>query len=308
MAAMSAIPAPINEGLLRVRDGRVLSYAEFGDPGGAVVIWMHGTPGGRRQVPADARRFAASNGVRIIGLDRPGIGDSTPHLYENVLDWTGELPLIAEQLRFDRWAMIGLSGGGPYALAAAAAFPDAVPAVGVLGGVAPRAGSDAIRGGLMEAAPLLTPVASRARLPLAKALSAGIRAVTPLADAAIEAYAAVQPRGDKELLRKPEFKRMFVDDLLNATRSQVGAPLADLLLFSRHWGFQAADVAVPVFWWHGDADHIVPHRHGRHLARRLPSATFTTMPGEAHLGGLDRAVEVLTAVLGAPGWQQQPAS
>ena len=57
---------------------------------------MHGTPGARRQIPFEARALAAERGLRIIGVDRPGIGSSTPHLYENVLDWTH-----ANSLAFD---------------------------------------------------------------------------------------------------------------------------------------------------------------------------------------------------------------
>ena len=60
------------------------------------------------------------------------------------------------------------------------------------------------------------------------------------------------------MLARPEFKAMFLDDLLNGSRKQMSAPFADVLLFSRHWGFEAGDVQVPVRWWHGDADHIIP--------------------------------------------------
>src|SRR5690349_5185991 len=150
---MADIARPRLEGSVAVRDGRRLSFAEFGTPRGAAVIWMHGTPGGRRQIPVEARLYAERHDLRIIGVDRPGIGTSTPHLYANVLDWTGDLELLADNLGIDTMRVIGLSGGGPYALAAGAAFPDRVHGVGVLGGVAPTRGADAIRGGLVGVAP-----------------------------------------------------------------------------------------------------------------------------------------------------------
>ena len=90
---------------------------------------------------------------------------------------------------------------------------------------------------------------------------------------------------------------MFLDDLLNGARFQVSAPLSDIVLFTKHWGFEAADVAVPVHWWHGDADHIVPHAHGKHLVSRLPHAELTTIAGESHLGGLGAATRVLDGLL-----------
>ncbi|HET7683859.1 MAG TPA: alpha/beta hydrolase [Marmoricola sp.] len=291
------IERPRLEGSVAVREGRRLSFAEFGAARGPAIIWMHGTPGARRQVPVEARQYADQHGIRIIGVDRPGIGSSTPYLYPDVLDWTGDLEMLADTLGIDTMRVIGLSGGGPYALAAGAALPDRVHGVGVLGGVAPTKGPDAISGGLVTLAPYAAPLLALTRVPLSLVLAQTIRVIRPFAGAAIDAYAAVQPRGDRELLSRPEFRAMFLDDLLNGARFQVGAPLADIILFTRHWGFEAADVQVPVRWWHGDGDHIVPHAHGVHLAARLPDATFATIEGESHLGGMGVATDVLDALM-----------
>jgi pimeloyl-ACP methyl ester carboxylesterase len=294
---MADIERPRLEGSVAVRDGRRLSFAEFGTPRGAAIIWMHGTPGGRRQIPIEARAYAAEHDLRIIGIDRPGIGTSTPHLYANVLDWVGDLEMLADALAIDTMRVIGLSGGGPYAIAAGVGLPDRVHGVGVLGGVAPTTGPDAIRGGLVEIAPYAAPVLSLTRIPLSYLLAGAIRLIRPLAGPAIDTYAALQPRGDKELLARPEFRAMFLDDLLHGARFQVGAPLADIILFTRPWGFDLADVKVPVRWWHGDNDHIIPHAHGLHVAARLPDARFETIHGESHLGGLGVATEVLEELM-----------
>ena len=136
-----------------------------------------------------------------------------------------------------------------------------------------------------------------ARVPLGIALTVAIRLAKPFAGAALDLYAAVQPPGDKNLLSRPEFKAMFVDDLLNGSRFQTSAPLNDLLLFTRDWGFTAADVTVPVRWWHGDEDHIVPFRHGQHMVSLLPDATLTTIDGESHLGGLGIAEQVISTLM-----------
>lgn len=296
---MSKLDRPRLEGSVAVSGSRRLSFAEFGPPTGRPVVWLHGTPGSRRQVPVEAREYAEHD-VRIIGVDRPGIGTSTPHLYENVFGWTSDLEALADNLGLASLHIIGLSGGGPYALAAGAAFPERVLGVGVLGGVAPRVGPDAISGGLVEVAPYVAPLLNATRVPLSYGLAAGVRLVRPLGSAALTTYAALQPRGDRELLARPEFKAMFLDDILNGARFQVGAPLADAILFTRDWGFEARDVTVPVCWWHGDADHIIPHRHGVHMVERLPNATFTTIHGESHLGGMGIATEVLSVLLGLP--------
>lgn len=282
---------------MAVRGDRRLSFAEYGPRRGPAIVWMHGTPGARRQIPLEAREYADRRGVRIIGIDRPGIGSSTPHLYPNILDWTHDLELFLETLAIDTVRLIGLSGGAPYALAAGAALPDRVHGVGILGGVAPTRGPDAADGGPIQLAVHLAPVITLARVPLGVTLTQAIRVVKPLAGRALDLYAAVQPPGDKHLLSRPEFKAMFIDDLLNGSRFQTSAPLADLILFTRPWGFEAADVRVPVRWWHGDADHIVPFRHGQHMVDRLPDATMTVVHGESHLGGLGIAEDVIDTLL-----------
>lgn len=294
---MKNVERPALEGTVAVRDGRRLSFAEYGNPRGAAIVWMHGTPGARRQIPFEARAYAQAHDLRIIGVDRPGIGSSTPHLYPSIGDWTADLELLLDALAIDTCRLIGLSGGGPYVLAAGANLPQRVHGVGVLGGVAPTTGPDAAEGGIIQLAVHAAPFLRAARVPLGVALTAGIRLVKPLAGNGLDLYAAFQPPGDKNLLSRPEFKAMFLDDLLHGSRFQTSAPISDLVLFTRDWGFTLADVTVPVRWWHGDDDHIVPFRHGRHVVDRLPDATLTTIDGESHLGGLGIAEEVITTLM-----------
>ena len=166
--------------------------------------------------------------------------------------------------------LIGLSGGGPYVLAAGAALPDRVLGVAVIGGVAPSVGDDAVVGEWSGSRGTLRRSSPSAGCRSGSSLTVGIRLVKPFAGRFLDLYALVQPEGDKRLLGRPEIKAMFVDDLLNGSRKQVTAPLSDLLLFSRDWGFRVEDVKVPVRWFHGDADHIVPFAHG--APRRRPAA------------------------------------
>lgn len=299
---MTDVKRPALEGTVAVREERRLSFAEYGSPRGDALVWMHGTPGARRQIPLEARAYAETHGLRIVGIDRPGIGSSTPYLYPDIVDWAADLALLLDALAIDTARVVGLSGGGPYALAAGAALPDRVLGVGVLGGVAPTVGPDAADGGIIQLAVRLAPLLGLTRVPLGVALTQAIRLVRPLAGTGLDLYAAVQPPGDKNLLARPEFKAMFLDDLLNGSRFQTLAPLNDLVLFTRDWGFAPSDVSVPVRWWHGDDDHIVPFAHGEHVVARLPDARLSVIDGESHLGGLGIAEEVISTVmaLGAP--------
>ena len=291
------IERPKLEGNIAVGRGRQIGFAEFGHPQGRPVFWLHGTPGARRQIPAEARIYAAEHGIRLIGIDRPGIGSSTPYQYGAVGDFPRDLAVIADTLGIDKMAVVGLSGGGPYTLACAAELTDRVVVAGVLGGVAPTVGPDAISGGLVALGAWAAPLLEVGGLPLRLLAVNLIKVIRPVASPALEVYARVSPDGDRRLLGRPEFKAMFLDDLLNGSRKQLGAPIADIIAFSRPWGFRLDEVKVPVHWWHGDRDHIVPFVHGQHMVAALPDATLYPIPGESHLAGLGCATEILRTLM-----------
>ncbi|OBA91309.1 alpha/beta hydrolase [Mycolicibacterium mucogenicum] len=292
-----SIDRPKLEGNIAVGEDRQIGFAEFGNPQGRAVFWLHGTPGARRQIPTEARSFASRNNIRLIGIDRPGIGSSTPYQYENVLGFTEDLRTIADTLGINRFAVIGLSGGGPYTLATAAAMPDRVVMAAVLGGVAPLIGEDGISSGLMELAKIVRPILEVADTPIRWVAGSLIKVIAPFGSPALDLYARISPDGDRNLLSRPEFKAMFLDDLLNGSRKQLAAPFADIVVFARDWGFRLEDIKVPVRWWHGDADHIVPYAHGQHAVARIADAEMYTLSGESHLAGLGVPEDILTKIL-----------
>src|SRR5246500_11860 len=298
-----AIARPKLEGNIAVADDRQIGFAEFGAPWGRAVFWLHGTPGARRQIPTEARVYAEHHDVRLVGIDRPGIGSSTPHQYESIAGFADDLRTIANTLGIDRMAVVGLSGGGPYALACAAGLPDRVVAAGVLGGVAPTRGPDAISGGAMNLGVRVAPLLRFGGAPLRLGASWLVQSIRPVASPALYAYAAISPQADRHLLTRPEFKAMFLDDLLTGSRKQLAAPFNDVILFARDWGFRLHEVKVPVRWWHGDHDHIVPFSHGEHVVSRLPDCELIVLPGESHLGGLGRGEEILSTLMKI--WDEQ---
>jgi pimeloyl-ACP methyl ester carboxylesterase len=279
------------EGNALLSDGRKMSFAEYGDPRGRAVVWLHGTPGGRRQIPQEARIAAAETGLRLICIDRPGVGHSTPHEYANVLEFANDLEVVVDLLGIDDFAMVGLSGGGPYLLGAAYALFPRVKAAAVLGGVAPSVGPDAAAGGPVKLTAQLQPVLVHLRTPLAVTVSTAVSVLRPLGTPALIAYARMSPAGDRAVLNRPEIRAMLLDDIFGARR--LHAAVYDLGLFGRDWGFRVADVKIPIRWWHGDKDHIIPFRHGQHMVSLLPDAELFVLPGDSHLGSLPVAEKVL---------------
>lgn len=295
---MMGIDRPKIEGSVGVDGGRRrIGFAEFGSARGRAVVWLHGTPGARRQIPMEARAFAVDHGIRLIGLDRPGVGSSTAHRYHQVADFPADLAAVLDALGIDRFAIVGMSGGGPYALATSHAFPDRVMVTGILGGVAPTVGPEAIGGGAMVLGSLAAPVVRAAGAPLGKVISSVLSVARPVATPAISLYGHFSPRADRELLARPEFRAMFLDDLLHGGSRRMEAPFADIVVFARDWGFRVSDISTPVRWWHGDHDHIIPYAHGEHMVSLLADAELLPLSGESHLGAFGRSAEILTELL-----------
>ncbi len=291
------VDPPLTTDVVVMPDGRELEYAEFGDADGRPVIWLHGTPGSCRQVAPAAKAAAVAQGLRVIGVARPGVGRSTPAPHDRIVDVARDLVTLADRLRLDRYAVIGLSGGGPYSLALGHLDAHRVVGVAVLGGVPPFVGPDAATGGLVALAPRFGWLTRRVEAPAAWAGTRLLRPLIPWGSQIYDAFSLIMPQADRDVFATPGVKDMFIDDLARGVRGHgLQAAMRDAVLFGRDWGFRLADVDVPVRWWHGDKDTIIPLAHGRHAAGLLPNATFVLRPGGSHLSGYAAADDVVQAI------------
>src|SRR5262245_61717752 len=114
-------------GFVRLPDGRLLAYADFGDPAASrVIIYHHGLPSCRLEIAVYHDTLLARPGVRMLAIDRPGIGRSTPYRYACILNWPADIAAFADALGLGRFAVAGTSAGTPYCLAAARAMPQRI--------------------------------------------------------------------------------------------------------------------------------------------------------------------------------------
>lgn len=285
-------PTPLKESVVVLGGGRALGYAEYGSATGDPVLWFHGTPGARKQIPPDINEAATERGYRVIAIERPGTGFSTPHTYGKVLDWAADLEAFADALELERFATVGLSGGGPFVLAACHALKGRVTAGAVLGGIGPTRGKEAAPG-YTRLLPLVEPFLSAMRVPLGEVLTHLIRPIRAFGSQGFDLYTRIAPASDRAIMRDPAMKAMFLYDLLEAAEGGVRAPMSDLVVFGREWGFSLRDIEVPVRFWQGDADGIVPLSHGEYQAAMVPGAEMVLCPGGGHFAGFILATQVL---------------
>lgn len=286
-------PRPRAVGTARVGDERELGWAEFGHPDGDAVLWFHGTPGACLQVPPTVHQAALQRGFRVIAVERPGTGRSTDHRYGRVAEFAPDIESLADQLGLDRFGVVGLSGGGPYTLAVARHLPDRVVVATLLGGLGPVRGPDAVLS-YTRLLRFLAPPLEVLRTPVGNAVGAVVRLATPVADPVFDLYARLLGFADRPVLGHPQFKAMFLHDLITAESLRAAAH--DLALFARHWGFRLEEVTVPVVVWQGLSDTIVPPSHGHHQAARLPRGELRVRPGAGHFAGFSEVADVLDRV------------
>src|SRR6185312_14103979 len=121
---------------IRLADGRVLGYREFGNPAGHPVFLFHGIPGSRCGA-ALVTDMVLQRGLRVIGVDRPGMGLSTFQPNRTFLDWPPDVLALADGLGLDQFGVVGNSGGAAYVAACAARFPERLSFSGIISGMGP---------------------------------------------------------------------------------------------------------------------------------------------------------------------------
>lgn len=290
------LSAPRGDGrVVRLPDGRRLGYLEYGDPAGCPIFFFHGF-GSTRLMRHPDESIPASLGVRIISVDRPGIGLSDPRPGRRLLDWPKDVLALAHALEVRRFAVLGWSGGGPYALACAHALPDQVTAAGVISGPAPLLYHRASEY-LTRRRRGVARVAWRAPWILRVAIwrwGRPQRRDPVLAfDAAVEGMVA----SDQALMADPRVREIMIENATEVFRQGGRGMYDEGLVLAGPWGFGPADIAAPVYLWHGDLDDTVPTEMAHHLARTIPDCHATFYPDEGHHLLYHRWSEILTTLV-----------
>ncbi len=266
---------------IALADGRNLAFAEYGDPHGKPVFFFHGTPGSRIFRPPDL--ITSSVGVHLICVDRPGYGLSTFQPGRRMLDWPGDILQLADSLGFDKFAVAGHSGGGPYALACGFALPSRVRAAAVICGAGPF-DTPGITDGLSVPNKFGLRVGRFIPWPLWQVLVWFIyhrRAADPAADLA--RGNGHRPPADDEQLRSPQVREACIQSELEAFRPGLRGLAWDVHLLTVPWGFRLEDIRVPVYLWYGGEDDLATPRMAQYMYEKIPGCKTTACEHEAHL-------------------------
>ncbi len=270
-----------------------LDVVRHGPPDGRVLVFHVGTPNAPEAFPllTDA---LDERGWQLVAYARPGYAGSARREGRSVADAAADTAAVLDELGLDRFVTIGWSGGGPHALACAALLPDRCDAAASLAGVAPFDAE-------------------------------GLDFLAGMGPENVEEFgAAARSRDELEA-----FLERFADGLSTVTGEQVGASLGDLvddvdrraltgelaetmarmfrralstgiagwldddLAFVKPWGFDLAEIAVPVSIWQGAHDGMVPFAHGEWLAAHVPGARVHLYDDEGHISLVQQLPRIL---------------
>lgn len=284
-----------HECVVRHQDGRAVHARVTGSPTfERVVFYSHGFPASRLEAMI-ANGVGRELGLTIVALDRPGFGGSDWYRERRLEDWAHDVALVADYLDIRRFAVLGVSGGAPTAIAAAGELMERVTSLSVVSGVAPTYYPKALEGMNLANKVLLklgrtAPVLGRGTI----ATIATLWRSSPIA--AQLWFRALLPEPDLRICRRPEVSKIMSLAIREGLKQGTRGAITDFELLISDWRHLPGRIRVPSYVWHGDADTYVPIRMGEALAANIPGATFRKVEGGGHFMIVDTLREILTTI------------
>jgi pimeloyl-ACP methyl ester carboxylesterase len=281
--------------IYRLPDGRRLGYAEYGDPTGHPVIALHGTPGSRYmfEVADDAARV---RGLRVIAPDRAGYGRSDLHHFDMLAETAFDIQSLVDALGIDHFGLVGVSGGGPYAVAVAALMKERLLSMALVSPVGPIADNTHIRMSHFHRFLFTNLISS----PMAAGTFLfGLKTLIHWAPSTAY-YLLTQyvTESDSEVLHQPRIRTSLQKALSEGLRPGIEGALQDLRLCCGRWNLPINKIGVPTVMWQGSADTNVPADAAYFLAGALADCRLEVIEGAGHywlFGQIARVLDEMRA-------------
>ena len=287
---------PRIDNVIQLSDKRRLAYAEYGEPDGAPVFLFHGLPGSRLSwglIPDNP----FPPGLRIIAPDRPGYGQSEPKIYTALLDWVDDITELADALELEKFAVVGVSGGGPGALACAWKIPERLTSVGAVACPAPTNAPGVFKG-MSSTNRFFMKLAWH--FPWLSTLNVRFLASVIRRNPSryINTMIFKMHDVDKLILARPEIQDMLIKDFSEALREGSQGMVNDMSANHGHpWGFPLDKIRIKVHFWFCKLDLSIPPAMGKYLSNIVPNCETTLVPEAGHLWILEHLNETLTELM-----------
>jgi pimeloyl-ACP methyl ester carboxylesterase len=276
---------------INLRDGRTLGYAEYGAAEGQPILYFHGGNGSRfeGQWFTDA---ATKNNIRLIAPDRPGFGLSDFQPDRQMRDWANDVEALADQLGIDKFAIFGLSGGGPFVASLAYFIPKRLSRAAIISGTAPPNATERFKGMWF---PVRMIFFLAHRLPALNRFALqqmGKFYADP--DQMRRTMLKGLPKPDIEFLeRVPMAVDIFSADASESHRQEVDGDAYEWQLYVNDWGFRNEDISMEIALWYGRYDVQVTPAMGEYFAKTLSHNVFHLVEDGGHFSTINNHIEAI---------------
>ena len=279
---------------VKLKDGRNLGYIDLGKEDGKPLFYFHGFPGSRLEATLLSDKEINKLNIRLISVDRPGMGLSDFKKNRTLLDWVDDVVELADALDINKFAVGGVSGGGPYAAACAYRIPGRLISCGIISGLGSKDLEIEKKIKLLSVIrnfpwlfKLMMWIQSRGMKDLEKAEKKMKKSLKKL------------PEADREALADPQLLSKFIKEAGEAFRHGSKGTYHEGKIYAKSWGFNLEDISpqLKVYIWHGVADKNVSVEMGHEMCKLIPYCKGKFYPNEGHYSTVLKYYEEIMSTL-----------
>jgi pimeloyl-ACP methyl ester carboxylesterase len=266
-----------------LRDGRTLSYIEFGDPIGHPIFYAHGGPGSRLEGKLFHEEALCRN-YRFIATDRPGMGESTYLPNRKLLDYPKDITELADALGIDKFGVMGWSGGGAHTTVCGYAIPKRllfnISFAGYTNFAQMPGAEEYLESKMDQVSVCLSKKHPRLFKIFFDILSVSEKLFP---ESTYKAVMKTLCESDQKIAAEQDFKDVFIESQAEAFRQGSQGVTSDAAVHYVDWGFKLEEILFNLHVFHGTEDHLVPLEFGQHVSKNVPNCELHIMKGEGHL-------------------------
>tara|TARA_R110002072_G_scaffold74671_21_gene176714 strand:- start:616 stop:1503 length:888 start_codon:yes stop_codon:yes gene_type:complete len=275
-----------------LKDKRMLGFAEFGNHDGYPIIYCHGSQSSRLEMHYDIS-FATGLDLRIICIDRPGHGISDFNSSGSILDFAKDVKQLLDHLKIERFSVVGMSAGAPFALGITYLFPDSIYKVSIISGFAPL--NKQSKKHLSKEVKMMLGLAKSFPFLLKMLLKVQMKQLNKNPKKALKGFLKIMGQPDQEILKNESvlevIENMFIEAFRNGSEG-VAYEISNLLV--RDWGFKLNEIEAPLTFWQGKKDNNVPFQWAEMMQKEINNSKLKLFPEDGHLLIFNHAREIFS--------------
>ena len=267
------------EGNVKLRDGRIVGYGEYGRLEDDVIIFCPALLGSRLGAPLEADQMAEL-GLRFIVVERPGYGLSSAKPGQSILEWASDLEQLADALNIARFSLVGQSCGAAFAAAAAFRLGSRVKCLGLVGGMTPFARPSCLAG-MVNYSRIVLLLARYMPATIPVLSSIYVREIKREPQRFLKQLLAQSSPTDLLIMSDEHYTKRMIQAVHEAVKNGADGFINDLLQISQPWHFELENIKTDVQFWHGEIDDQVPISLARQF-ERIPNSQAHYIRNEGH--------------------------